>query len=194
MQYVTIVISTFTTFVAAYIAAMLAYKNSKKIKYYEEKKKIYYELVSILPIVGEMVCQSDYLDGSEGHGNASIKARIMEIQLEDAKERLEECEKKNQNYVDIQKIRIEISNLEYKIEKHQKYLSDFSELQNKILNFEKNGNKNFLRIFACVAVWNCYIRFNVALNNEYNTDIGVTTKDIEYHIDNLINEIRKDLS
>ena len=193
MQYITIIISTFTTFVAAYIAAMLAYKNNKRIKYYDEKKKIYYDLVSILPIVDDMVCQSDYLDGNEGCGDASIKIKIMEIQLEDAEKRLVECDEKQYNYVDREKIKIEISNLEYKMEKHKKYLLEFSELQNKILNFEKNGNKNLMRIFSSVAVWNSYISFNVALSNEHNTDIGVTAEVIKYQINNLINEIRKDL-
>lgn len=189
-----IIISTFATFVAAYIAATLAYKNSKKIKYYDEKRKIYYDLASILPIVDEIECQSDYLDGSEGCGNAEVKTKIMEIQLEDAEEHLAECKKRSGNLKKDEKIEIEISNLKYKIEKHKKYLKEFSELKHKIEYFKKDGKENLMRIFASIAVWNSYISLIVALSNEHNIDIGVTTEDIKYCINNLINNIRKDLN
>lgn len=68
------------------------------------------------------------------------------------------------------------------------------ELKDKIDKFELNGNRNLLRIFASTNVWNSYVRFNVALHNEYMCNIGVKKDDITYHINDLIAYMRIDLS
>lgn len=193
MEYLTIFISILTTFVATYIAASLAYKNSKKVRYYDEKKKIYYDLAEILPIVDEFKCQSDYLDGSEGNGKAANKMKIMKMQLDEVKHCFIKLEKEGKERAKIEEVRVEISNLEYKIEKHEKYLKEFKDLFNRIERFEQRGKKNLLRIFASRKVWNSYISFTVALSNEYNTSIGVKAEDIKYHINKLIGYMREDL-
>ena len=66
--------------------------------------------------------------------------------------------------------------------------------KDKIDKFELAGNRNLLRIFASTNVWNSYVRFNVALGNEYLCNIGVKKEDITYHINDLIAYMRMDLS
>lgn len=119
----------------------------------------------------------------------------MKIQLEDAESR----KRKLMGQADITKectygIDTEISNLKYKINKHEEYLAQMKELKGKIEEFELNGNRNLLRIFASTNVWNSYVRFNVALYNEYMCNIGVKKEDITYHINDLIIYMRMDLA
>ena len=88
----------------------------------------------------------------------------------------------------------EINNLKYKIKRHEEYLTQMRQLKDKIDKFELAGNRNLLRIFASTNVWNSYVRFNVALDNEYLCNIGVKKEDIIYHINDLIAYMRMDLS
>lgn len=50
-NYIIELISVAGTFIAAYLGSLWALKNVKKEKYFEERKQIYYELASILPII-----------------------------------------------------------------------------------------------------------------------------------------------
>ena len=48
-----------------------------KEKYFEERKRLYYELAGILPITDEFIAQSDYLQDYDCGGNAKQKIEIM---------------------------------------------------------------------------------------------------------------------
>lgn len=50
-NYIIELISVAGTFIAAYLGSLWALKNVKKEKYFEERKQIYYELASILPMI-----------------------------------------------------------------------------------------------------------------------------------------------
>lgn len=193
-EYIIAVITAITSFFGAAIASWLSIKKFKREKYFEEKKRLYYELATILPIANEFVAQSDYLDGTEGCGEAECKIDVMALQLKIAKERLDELKKKNVSSDEMYEVEVEINNLKYKMKKHEQYLKQMNSLHTKIEEFEKAGNRNLLRIFASQKVWNSYVRFNVALHNEYYSDIGVTKEDIIYHINRLIAYMRKDLA
>ena len=152
-------------------------------------------MATILPDVEKFLAQSDYMDGTEGNCGAKDKISIMKIQLEDAESRKQMLT----GQTDVTKkymcgIDTEISNLKYKINKHEEYLVQMKELQRKIEEFELKENRNSLRIFASINVWNSYVRFNVALDNEYMCNIGVRKEDVTYHINNLIAYMRMDLA
>ena len=189
------IISAITSFGGAFLAASLGMKNKKQEEYFAEKKRVYYELATILPDVERFIAQSDYMDGSEGACGAEGKISVMKVQLEDAVKRKQKLAKQSgvtsETKYDIE---TEINNLKYKIGKHEEYLAQMKQLRDKIDEFELNGNKNLLRIFASINVWNSYVRFCVALDNEYICDIGVKKEDIIYHINALIAYMRMDLS
>ena len=46
-DYIVALISAVASFIAAYLGACLALKNVKKEKYFEERKRLYYELAGI---------------------------------------------------------------------------------------------------------------------------------------------------
>lgn len=181
------------SFFAAYLGAFYGFKNIKKEKFFEERKKIYSELVSVLPIIDRFWTQSDYLDGNEGSGNAESRIPYMQVQLKIAEEELEKRKKNKESFDRQYEVENEISNWKYKIKKHEEYLNEMKELHNKFDIFDNSGNRNLLRIFASVEVWNSYMGLFVALNNEYHCNNGVKTEDIVYHINNIINYIRRDL-
>ena len=189
------IITSIMSFFGAYIASTLALRNQKQKKYFAEKRRIYFNLAIILPDVESFLAQSEYLDGNEGHCGAEEKLPIMKIQLDDAERRYEILQKKAQVTEERRyEVQTEITNLKYKIEKHKEYLEQMKELLNKIKDFEMTGNKNLLRIFASGPVWESYIRFRIALENEYYCNIGVKKEDLTHHIINLIFYMRKDLS
>lgn len=188
------IIPVITSFLGTTLASSLAIKKFKREKYFEEKKRLYYELATILPIVDDFEAQSDYLDGSEGNCGAERKTDIMAIQLKDAEERLETFKNQNTSSDKIYEVEAEVDNLKYKIKKHKQYLGSMKNLHTKIEEFEKKGNKNLLRVFASTNVWNSYVGFNVALHNEYYCNIGVKKEDITYHINKLITYMRNDLA
>lgn len=194
-EYIIAIITAITSFIGAYVASSYAMKNIKQEQYFAEKKRVYYELATILPDIQEFMAQSDYMDGTEGNCGAEGKISIMKIQLEDAESRKQKLLEQNGVMREhIYDVEAEISNLKYKINKHKKYLAQMNELKNKIEEFELNGNKNLLRIFASKNVWSSYVRFKVALQNENNCNIGVKKEDITYHINDLIVYMRMDLS
>ncbi len=194
-EYIIAIITAITSFIGAYVASSLAMKNIKQEQYFAEKKRIYYELATILPDVEKFLAQSDYMDGTEGNCGAENKISIMKIQLEDAESRkqklLGQTDVTKESMYDVD---TEINNLKYKIKRHEEYLTQMRQLKDKIDKFELAGNRNLLRIFASTNVWNSYVRFNVALDNEYLCNIGVKKEDITYHINDLIAYMRMDLS
>lgn len=172
-EYIIAIITAITSFIGAYVASSLAMKNIKQEQYFAEKKRIYYELATILPVVEKFLAQSDYMDGTEGNCGAEDKISIMKIQLEDAESRKQKLTGQASAAKEyIYDIDTEIRNLKYKIDKHEEYLTQMRELKDKIYKFELKGNRNLLRIFASTNVWNSYVRFNVALDNEYLCNIG----------------------
>ena len=72
-NYIIELISVAGTFIAAYLGSLWALKNVKKEKYFEERKQIYYELASILPIIDTCITQSDYLQDCQLGGTAENK-------------------------------------------------------------------------------------------------------------------------
>lgn len=136
-EYIITIITAITSFIGAYVASSLAMKNIKQEQYFAEKKRIYYDLATILPDVEKFLAQSDYMDGTEGKCGAENKISIMKIQLEDAESRKQKLTgqsgvaKKCMYDIDT-----EISNLKYKIEKHEEYLIQMRELKDKIDKFE----------------------------------------------------------
>lgn len=85
-NYIIELISVAGTFIAAYLGSLWALKNVKKEKYFEERKQIYYELASILPIIDTCITQSDYLQDCQLGGTAENKIVIMEMKLHDAED------------------------------------------------------------------------------------------------------------
>lgn len=135
------------------------------------------------------------MDGTERNCGAENKISIMKIQLEDA----ESKKQKLTGQAGVTKecmydVDTEISNLKYKIKKHEEYLIQMRELKDIIYKFEFVGNRNLLRIFASTNVWSSYVRFNVALDNEYMYNIGTRKEDVTYHINNLLAYMRMDLA
>ena len=179
-NYIIELISVAGTFIAAYLGSLWALKNVKKEKYFEERKQIYYELASILPIIDTCITQSDYLQDCQLGGTAENKIVIMEMKLHDAEDRLKIMQ-------------IEISNWEYRIKRHKEYLQEMGELHKKLEEFDKSGKKNLLRLFASARVWNSYVELSVALHNEYYCNLGVVKEDIVHHVNNLIFYMRNDL-
>lgn len=186
-------VSVVGTLFAAYFGACWALKNAKREKYFEERKKIYYELAGILPVTDYFMAQSDYMKECLVGGNPENKINIMEIKLKDAEKRLELLGKREYTSEQRYEIETEISNWNYRIEKHELYLQEMKLLRGKLEDFEKSGKINILRLFASQEVWNSYIRFRVALDNEYNCNIGVTKEDVVYHINKAILYMREDL-
>ena len=186
-------VSVAGTLFAAYVGACWAFKNSKKDKYFEERKKIYCELVEMLPVIEYFIAQSDYMEECLIGGNPENKIDSMKIKLKDAEERLALLEK--QEYTSEQRCEIEteISNWNYRIEKHELYLQEMKSVRGKLEDFEKSGKINVLRLFASQEVLNSYTRFRVALDNEYKCNIGVTKEDVVYHIKNTISYMKEDL-
>ena len=78
-EYIIAIITAITSFIGAYVASSLAMKNIKQEQYFAEKKRIYYELATILPDVEKFLAQSDYMDGPEGNCGAENKISIMKI-------------------------------------------------------------------------------------------------------------------
>lgn len=192
-DYIVALISAVASFIAAYLGACLALKNVKKEKYFEERKRLYYELAGILPITDEFIAQSDYLQDYDCGGNAKQKIEIMKMRLQDAEERLKIKKVGKYTSKEIYEIETEISNWKYIIKKHKEYLQEMEELHKKLEAFDKSGKKNLLRLFASAEVWSSYVHFEVALHNEYYCNIGVKKDDIVYHINNLILGMRNDL-
>ncbi len=186
-------VSVAGTLFAAYFGACWALKNVKKEKYFEERKKIYYELAEILPVIDYLMAQSDYMQDCLIGGKPENKIDIMEIKLKDAEKRLELLKKNEYTSKQRNEIEIEISNWNYRIEKHELYLQEMKSVRGKLEDFEKSGKINILRLFASQEVWNSYIGFRVALDNEYNCNIGVIKEDVVCHIRNTISYMRKDL-
>ncbi len=188
--YIIAIITSMTSFIGAFIASALAIKNTKKEHYFVEKKKLYYELAMILPDIEEFIAQSDYMTGDEGNCSAEEKVNIMKIRLEDAEDRKKNVFTREQK----QEVEQEIRMLKYKIDRNNEYIKQNEQLRCKIDEFEKNGNKNLLRIFASAKVWRSYVRFKVALHNEYYCCNGVKKEDIIVNIMDLLKYISKDLS
>lgn len=188
--YIIAIITSMTSFIGAFIASALAIKNTKKEHYFVEKKKLYYELAMILPDIEEFIAQSDYMTGDEGNCSADEKVNIMKIRLEDAEDRKKNVFTREQK----QEVEQEIRMLKYKIDRNNEYIKQNEQLRCKIDEFEKNGNKNLLRIFASAKVWRSYVRFKVALHNEYYCCNGVKKEDIIVNIMDLLKYMSKDLS
>ena len=188
--YIIAIITSMTSFIGAFIASALAIKNTKKEHYFVEKKKLYYELAMILPDIEEFIAQSDYMTGDEGNCSAEEKVNIMKIRLEDAEDRKKNVFTREQK----QEVEQEIRMLKYKIDRNNEYIKQNEQLRCKIDEFEKNGNKNLLRIFASAKVWRSYVRFKVALHNEYYCCNGVKKEDIIVNIVDLLKYMSKDLS
>jgi hypothetical protein len=188
--YIIAIITSMTSFIGAFIASALAIKNTKKEHYFVEKKKLYYELAMILPDIEEFIAQSDYMTGDEGNCSAEEKVNIMKIRLEDAEDRKKNIFTREQ----ILEVEQEIRMLKYKIDRNNEYIKQNEQLRCKIDEFEKNGNKNLLRIFASAKVWRSYVRFKVALHNEYYCCNGVKKEDIIVNIMDLLKYMSKDLS
>lgn len=188
--YIIAIITSMTSFIGAFIASALAIKNKKKEHYFVEKKKLYYELAMILPDIEEFIAQSDYMTGDEGNCSAEEKVNIMKIRLEDAEDRKKNVFTREQK----QEVEQEIRMLKYKIDRNNEYIKQNEQLRCKIDEFEKNGNKNLLRIFASAKVWRSYVRFKVALHNEYYCCNGVKKEDIIVNIMDLLKYMSKDLS
>lgn len=188
--YIIAIITSMTSFIGAFIASALAIKNTKKEHYFVEKKKLYYELAMILPDIEEFIAQSDYMTGDEGNCSAEEKVNIMKIRLEDAEDRKKNVFTREQK----QDVEQEIRMLKYKIDRNNEYIKQNEQLRCKIDEFEKNGNKNLLRIFASAKVWRSYVRFKVALHNEYYCCNGVKKEDIIVNIMDLLKYMSKDLS
>lgn len=188
--YIIAIITSMTSFIGAFIASALAIKNTKKEHYFVEKKKLYYELAMILPDIEEFIAQSDYMTGDEGNCSAEEKVNIMKIRLEDAEDRKKNVFTREQK----QEVEQEIRMLKYKIDRNNEYIKQNEQLRCKIDEFEKNGNKNLLRIFASAKVWRSYVRFKVALHNEYYCCNGVKKEDIIVNIMDLFKYMSKDLS
>ena len=192
-NYIITLISAVASFIAAYFGAFWALKNVKKEKYFEERKRLYYELAGILPIIDAFITQSDYLRNGECGGNAEDKIVIMEMRLQDAEDRLKIMQESQYTSKQMYEVETEINNWKYRIERHKEYLQEMKELHKKLEEFDKSGKKNLLRLFASTEVWNSYVGFSVALHNEYYCNIGVVKEDIVYHINNLIFYMRSDL-
>lgn len=188
--YIIAIITSMTSFIGAFIASALAIKNTKKEHYFVEKKKLYYELAMILPDIEEFIAQSDYMTGDEGNCSAEEKVNIMKIRLEDAEDRKKNIFTREQ----ILEVEQEIRMLKYKIDRNNEYIKQNEQLRCKIDEFEKNGNKNLLRIFASAKVWRSHVRFKVALHNEYYCCNGVKKEDIIVNIMDLLKYMSKDLS
>lgn len=188
--YIIAIITSMTSFIGAFIASALAIKNTKKEHYFVEKKKLYYELAMILPDIEEFIAQSDYMTGDEGNCSAEEKVNIMKIRLEDAEDRKKNVFTREQK----QEVEQEIRMLKYKIDRNNEYIKQNEQLRCKIDEFEKNGNKNLLRIFASAKVWRSYVRFKAALHNEYYCCNGVKKEDIIVNIMDLLKYMSKDLS
>lgn len=188
--YIIAIITSMTSFIGAFIASALAIKNTKKEHYFVEKKKLYYELAMILPDIEEFIAQSDYMTGDEGNCSAEEKVNIMKIRLEDAEDRKKNIFTREQ----IQEVEQEIRMLKYKIDRNNEYIKQNEQLRCKIDEFEKNGNKNLLRIFASAKVWRSYVRFKVALHNEYYCCNGVKKEDVIVNIMDLLKYMSKDLA
>lgn len=186
-------VSVAGTLFAAYFGACWALKNAKKEKYFEERKEIYCKLVEILPVIEYFMAQSDYMEGCLIGGNPENKIASMKIKLEDAEKRLALLEKHEYTSEQRYEIETEISNWNYRIEKHELYLQEMKSVRGKLEDFEKSGKINVLRLFASQEVLNSYTRFRVALDNEYMCNIGVTKEDVVYHIKNTISYMREDL-
>ena len=192
-NYIIELISVAGTFIAAYLGSLWALKNVKKEKYFEERKQIYYELASILPIIDTCITQSDYLQDCQLGGTAEHKIVIMEMKLHDAEDRLKIMQESQHTYNEMHEVEIEISNWEYRIKRHKEYLQEMGELHKKLEEFDKSGKKNLLRLFASARVWNSYVELSVALHNEYYCNLGVVKEDIVHHVNNLIFYMRNDL-
>ena len=192
-NYIIELISVAGTFIAAYLGSLWALKNVKKEKYFEERKQIYYELASILPIIDTCITQSDYLQDCQLGGTAENKIVIMEMKLHDAEDRLKIMQESQHTYNEMHEVEIEISNWEYRIKRHKEYLQEMGELHKKLEEFDKSGKKNLLRLFASARVWSSYVELSVALHNEYYCNLGVVKEDIVHHVNNLIFYMRNDL-
>lgn len=70
---ITALATAITTFLAAYIGARLAHKNTVRQKYYEHKTSVYLELSRVLPVLDDFYSQSDYFHDYGMGGNAETK-------------------------------------------------------------------------------------------------------------------------
>lgn len=192
-NYIITFIAAGASFVAAYLGGFFGLKNSKREKFFEERKNIYYKLVSILPVVGNFKTQSDFDYGSRGNCNAEDQISNMNVKLECAEEELERIKKNNEKNSRASEAETEVRNLKFLINKQKEYLKNINQLNEKLKKFESEGNKNLLRLFASPEVLKGYNNFKVALNNEYNCSGISTTEDIVYHINNIIFFMRRDL-
>lgn len=186
---ITVLATAITTFLAAYIGARLAYKNTVRQKYYEHKTSVYLELSRVLPVLDDFYSQSDYFYGYEMGGSAETKIANIDARIEATEENLKivnDAEQQNE-------LKTEISNLKYIRKKHEEYLSERKKLFDRITEFKESGHENELRLFASSEVWHWYIGFLVSLENEYKTDIGVTNDDIVHNMRRLIKLMRNDL-
>lgn len=195
IEYIKIFAPSILSVITVYITSRMAMGNIKQGQYYEEKRKLYYELATILPNIESFKAQSDYMDGTEGNCNAYMKITIMEQQLKDAKKRKHKFEHKIDRFGEtMSNLENQISDLNYKIENHKQYLSQMQDIFEKIQNFQKKGNENVLLIFASSDVRRDYKKLKAALHNEFCLNIGVKKEDIIYNINSLIENMKKDLS
>ena len=144
-NYIIELISVAGTFIVAYLGFLWALKNVKKEKYFEERKQIYYELASILPIIDTCITQSDYLQDCQLGGTAENKIVIMEMKLHDAEDRLKIMQESQHTYNEMHEVEIEISNWEYRIKRHKEYLQEMGELHKKLEEFDKSEWVKVLR-------------------------------------------------
>lgn len=189
-----ILVSIISSFFAAFFASSLALKNTKKEKYYEERKNLYCNLINILPTIDDFETQSDFLYMTNESGiNAENTLILLKSTLNAERKSLEgnkEIYKNNKKY----EIECRIHNLECKISRQKEYIAKRKELLSKIKKFEDEGNYTLLRIFASENVFKNYLAFNVNLHNEFYCNNGTTKEHILNNLINLITFIRKDLS
>lgn len=120
IEYIKIFAPSILSVITVYITSRMAMGNIKQGQYYEEKRKLYYELATILPDIESFKAQSDYMDGTEGNCNAYMKITIMEQQLKDAKKRKHKFEHKIDRFGEtMSNLENQISDLNYKIENHK---------------------------------------------------------------------------
>lgn len=193
MDVIVACVSVVGAWFATYLGARWALKNLKKEKYFEERKKIYFDLAEVLPVVNYYMAQSDYMYDCMITGKAEDKLSTMKNNLKAEENRLELLKKQGGTSEQIYEVETEINNYKYRIEKHELYLKEMKELRKKIEDFEKSGKKNLLRLFASPEVWTSYIEFRCAFDNEYNCNIGVTKEHVEMHINKIISCMREDL-
>ena len=187
---ITIVSTALTTFVGAFIGARLSHKNIVRQKYYDNRTAVYLELSKIIPPIDEFFSQSDYFGDYGVGGSADSKISVIEARIAATEEILRNVEDANRR----SELVTEISNLKYVRNKHLEYLESRKILFAKIVEFREKGHENELRIFGSGNVWMWYLRFKVSLDNEYNTNIGITNDAIDNNMRMLVKSMREDLS